>query len=102
MNLNKVIIFFAFIVILFSCQKEKQVEQDDEMMEELKKAIEADNSAVELATYEYVCNHCKIGSHEAGSCPCGMDFEINAEFRIGDKYHDESISLEKEEMKESM
>jgi len=80
----------VFTTFLFACKTEKKVDQEEVMMEELRRTIEADNAAVELATYEYVCAHCKIGSHEVGSCPCGMEFVKNAEFRMGNNHDHEA------------
>lgn len=65
---------------MFACKTEEKVETEDNSLEELRKAIQEETTA-DLVNYEYICDHCQIGSDEAGMCPCGMKYEINPEFQ---------------------
>jgi len=75
---------FAICIITFAfaaCQKTDQADTD-KSTEEITEQSEANSEelAAELAKFEFICDHCKLGSHEAGKCPCGMEYTKNANF----------------------
>lgn len=61
---------------MFSCNSEpKSNESEGEDIEVFTPENEQD-----LTSYEYICDHCHIGSHEPGTCACGMEYEKNPDF----------------------
>lgn len=68
-----IIITFSICVFSACSTSSKEAPKENQVDEKFMPS----NDSEDLSTYEYVCNHCQIGSHEAGECPCGMQFEKN-------------------------
>jgi len=84
--MKNIFILFVFALCTFACETEtKTTETEDTTVEDLQKAVEEENTA-ELASFKYVCDHCQIGSHAAGTCPCGMEFEENAAYTMNNSH----------------
>lgn len=70
-------LLFVFLLgaTLFACQTEKKAP-----VESLSEETIVEEQPVDLSEYEYICSHCQVGSHEAGTCACGMEYEANPDF----------------------
>ncbi len=66
---------FVLALFLFACSTQSK-NQEESTGEETMLVDEPQD----LSEFEYVCEHCQLGSHEAGTCPCGMEYEKNPNF----------------------
>ncbi len=82
--MNKILALLLMATALFSCTCNKNSEAKGETSDA---AVMMVDEPQDLSEYEYVCAHCQLGSHEAGQCPCGMDYEKNPNF-AGNMNHD--------------